>query len=1188
MKMLSPCALLRLTRIVCLGLALGTGASLQAQIAQVPLLTRSVAIEPNLVFMFDDSGSMDANYLYQYGGSAGGMGMSGPSGTSGNSNSNASAQYAPDVNILYYDPRYTYLPRVNANGTRQAAASTSGLNSFPLFWRSCEPTSSAPNNSCTGANANYGNTVALLSGAYLPAPSVLASNADPTVSYPNTASSATAKYPKFKDRTDCTGGSGSAQWCTWANELQNYANWSTFYSTRIEMAKSSIGEAIYQTFSPTSTPNLRIGWSTINNLSGNSTLDKGVGLFDSTVRSDFYTWLYALTTNGSTPTRNSLDKVGRYFSRSDNSGPWADAPVRTSTGISSSGTAVSTHASCRRSFAMLVTDGYWNDSSAPSGIGNVDNTAATIPNPNGANFSYTPAAPYKDSQSGTLADVAMKYWITDLRPDLPNRVPPIPGVNESFWQNMSLYGVTLGVTGSLSQDAATKASLSNGSLAWPTAQANSPTGIDDLWHATINTRGDLLTAESTASLTRILSGMFGTINRQTATQSGVAVSTANLTNGTRKYTPQYTTVTWTGNVTARNLDPKTGSEISTAWQVERGTDATTGDPLSTVPAPSSRNIVVWNSTGAAPVAFDYTAMSAAGISADLGTSASAQLVNYLRGDSSNEIRKGGTYRNRSAVLGDIVNSSPVFIKGNIDLNYDRLPTAEASTYRAFVGTKQARTEGVLIVGANDGMLHAFRDSNGAEIFAFVPRAVLPGLSKLADPNYAHQYFVDGPNIETDAYLGGSWRNLVIGTTGAGIGASTAPYSGGAKAVYAIDVTSPLTISASNVLWEVNPASPGLGELGHVLWDVQAGQMPNGQWVAIFGNGYYSASGTARLFVVNLTNGNLIREIDTQVGGITAKNGLGGVRLVRNSRQQIIGAYAGDLYGNLWKFDLSDLSASAWRIGNNGAPVFQVNSSTLSAPSSQAITATPAVLAHPSGTGFVVSLGTGKFFENADVSSTATQSMYGIWDKTGFGAPTTGSAVIGTSALVQQTISNPIAVTRTAVDGSTYIVNYYSISQNKVDWTTKSGWFINLPNTGQRVAYPVEVIASPFISVDTISPAGTTTADICTSATGGSGWLYLINGLTGAGPSESVLDTNGDGNITSADLILSGFNTRADGRNTNLKVDSLSDATQQSFVILSGGESSATQVKFSCAALGNCPPSVTSAIKSRKWRQLFMR
>ncbi len=344
------------------------------------------------------------------------------------------------------------------------------------------------------------------------------------------------------------------------------------------------------------------------------------------------------------------------------------------------------------------------------------------------------------------------------------------------------------------------------------------------------------------------------------------------------------------------------------------------------------------------------------------------------------------------------------------MSYEKLlPATSFGDYRAFVTAKKARTEGVLFVGANDGMLHAFRDTTGVETFAFIPQAVVPNLSKLTANPYTHQYFVDGPSAETDAFLGGVWKNVLMTTTGAG-----------GKAVFALDVTKPLAMDASKVLWEVNSSTTNFANLGSILSKVQAGVLPSGDWAAIFGNGFSSTSGVASLFVVNLQTGRLIQEIRADISG---GNGLGGVTLVRDATQRVIGAYAGDLKGNMWKFDLSNTVSGGWKVGlANGSSFVPL----YAAGTTQPITAAPAVLPNPKG-GYVVTFGTGRFFLAADaLSPYVTQRLYGVWDAQPFGAATTptGAGVTGLTSLVQQTIT---AVT---VAGSPP-VEYYNVSTNAV-------------------------------------------------------------------------------------------------------------------------------------------------------------
>jgi type IV pilus assembly protein PilY1 len=391
------------------------------------------------------------------------------------------------------------------------------------------------------------------------------------------------------------------------------------------------------------------------------------------------------------------------------------------------------------------------------------------------------------------------------------------------------------------------------------------------------------------------------------------------------------------------------------------------------------------------------------------------------------------------------------------------------------------------------------------------------------------------------------------------------------------------------LWEASSSDSSFSELGYVLTDVQAGPTLDGSWVAIFGNGYESASCQASLYVVNLETGARIREIKTNSGNCgSAKNGLGGVRLVRNANQQIIGVYAGDLLGNLWKFNLNNANSSAWSVDLGGSPLF-------TAGSSQPITAAPTVVSlsgdtNPS-TGYMVVIGTGKFYEISDITTTTTQSIYGIWDAVAFGASTipTGTSLTNKNLLVAQTFGGA----QTGADGNTY----FSLSSNTVDYLGKTtptvvpprrGWYIDLPNTGQRLVYPMDLLAGQFITADTISPANVS-LDPCVNTSGGVGYFYYIDAFTGGGPKVQILDTNGDGIVNSADLLVSGIQTSADGRNVTISGDKTSKQETDFTVSTSAG---AIKSSFDRCALNSslsvCKTGTTLKAKSRQWRQLFMR
>jgi type IV pilus assembly protein PilY1 len=1161
------------TLLLTMALGAATHTTLAA-ISQSPLLNRPNTVAPNMALVLDTSGSMDEAYIYQYGDVrlADGYGMPGPTTLT-------YAKYSPDVNEIYYDPRTLYVPRVNYLGNYMAT-STSTSNWQMYFRKTTGPYTAS----------QLGNASDYYSPYAPPASEVVAGS---TATYPVNTSTATSttKFPKFNARTDCV----NATWCTRLEERQNRKNWSDWYSTRGKMAVTGI-MAAFATLKPGA---IRLGYGTIDGLDGGN-FDQGVSLFgDPTVvapavepstgvKGKFFTWLAAQTFTSSTPNLTAINNAGKYFERKDSDGPWATLPNPNSTGISTVSSPTgpgknevrTDHASCRRSFTMLITDGYSNGT-VPTTAGNADNIGFSISPAIGLPFTYVPTAPYKGSaNSNTMADIAMYYWGRDLRTGtdgLANRVPPINTAtvqNPSSWQNVSFYAVTLGIDGTLPQTAATRTNLNSGATSWPAPVNNTPSTVDDLWHATINGRGELLNASNGPALTSGLKRMFESIAGLPETLSGVAVSATFLKDGTRKYKPEYIPGAWTGKLSAIELDATTGNDkipTNVLWQVEQGVDAVTQDPISLIQPAATRqsHVFTWNGSSAVP----FNAGNA---------SLSADLVNYILGDSSKELRKaGGTYRSRTAKLGDIVNSSPAYVFGNVDLNYEKLGSGFGD-YRAFVTAKLARPEGVLFVGANDGMLHAFGNRAGTEYFAFVPKAVIPNLYKLAESPYTHQYFVDGPNTETDAYLDGTWKNLVLGTTGAG-----------AKALYALDVTIPTSMDASKVLWEISSSSTGFSNLGHLLYDVQSGKVAatgsaNDDWVAVFGNGVGSTSGYASLFVVNLKTGGLLREIMVDTSG---SNGLGGVRLVRDATQRIVGAYAGDLKGNLWKFDLTGSTKSVWKVGLAGSPLY-------AAGSTQPVTATPAIVPHPGG-GYVVSFGTGKFYELSDTDAPfVTQHIYGVWDKQPFDGASTappGASLTNTSQLQVQTIGSVVA------SGTTY----YTVSSNPVSWGdglsgvgsgggSHRGWYIDLPNSGQRVAYPIERLfeksGSTFLLVSTISPVSAAATDLCVQTGSGSGWTYLIDGVTGSGTTKPTLDTNGDGTVDATDTVVSGYQDPIDGRPTAISISS-TPTGETGCIVTAQNKCVKFELKCGQAGMPPCaPPTPTGpvTVKQREWRQLFMR
>ena len=407
----------------------------------------------------------------------------------------------------------------------------------------------------------------------------------------------------------------------------------------------------------------------------------------------------------------------------------------------------------------------------------------------------------------------------------------------------------------------------------------------------------------------------------------------------------------------------------------------------------------------------------------------------------------------------------------------------AQQYRAYVLTKKynpANNTGrvpVVLVGANDGMVHAFdaRDTihatdlgagylPGKELFAYVPRGVYNNLASLTSATYnaSHKYFVDGQIVEGDVHFGGagSWRTIAVGSTGAG-----------AKNLFALDITDPKAFDGSKVLWDITDAEES--DLGHVLGTGIIGSVrdqnapnTNGRWLFITGNGYQSANDRAVLLMFNAQTGAIFKKMDTLVGSAGTPNGLGPVTPVYDGSRNIVAAYAGDKLGNMWRFGMTDPDPNNWTIRK----VFVARDA---ANNPQPITTAPRVVLHPLG-GLYVLFGTGKFFEVGDPADLSVQSVYGIWDKGGTGTiPKTGAG-----GLVQLTLSDFTPALR-------------ALDTSGLNWSSNpGGWYFDLITA---TANGERVVASPILSgglLQLTSFAPTSQGDPCIP--GGISYVYRLD------------------------------------------------------------------------------------------------
>jgi type IV pilus assembly protein PilY1 len=548
-------------------------------------------------------------------------------------------------------------------------------------------------------------------------------------------------------------------------------------------------------------------------------------------------------------------------------------------------------------------------------------------------------------------------------------------------------------------------------------------------------------------------GQFAPSKQPVAWQAPLDFSTYNLASGSAvAFRGDYIRATWDGDLVAHNVSA-TGA-FSVKWRAREK-----------VPAHGSRKIFTSTASGTG-AAFRWSGVStiSAAQQALLGDATTGpQVLDYLRGDTSNEISASkpyptGFFRPRFSKLGAVVHSRPYF------------------------------SGGLVYVGANDGMLHAFDAATGVERWAYVPSMLFAGsrLKSLTTPfTTDFPYQVDGSMAIGKV---GS-TTLLVGSLGAG-----------AKGLYAVDITNPLpaseTDAAAMAKWELTETSAGYANLGNVMTSPQLVKLNGGTTAVLVPNGLNSTGKVSSLFVIRASDGAKLAEISagTALADGTA-NALGGIAAVdKDSNGTIDVVYAGDLKGTLWKFDLSSST-----LPSAGTAVF-----TPSSGDERPITATPSVSLHPRG-GLLVNFGTGKAYNNADLSSTATEYLYGVWDS---GTSTSDSLV--TQTLTNRTLPSSTTQVRTA-------------SSNAVAYTgTNKGWRIALTG-GERL-----------IGGDLLTDSGrfTVSTSVPNAGSAQGSWLIQVNALTGSAPSAPFFDLNNDGKVNTTDnsdriSVTSGGTTTAE-------------------------------------------------------------
>lgn len=857
-------------------------------------------------------------------------------------------------------------------------------------------------------------------------------------------------YPKTPGRIDCVTVSNV---CNYDEEIKNFANWFSYYRTRMHSMKSGVGLA-FQLLDD----KYRVGYSNIH--AGSIILP--VQTFDTTYKSTWYSTFYAANPSGGTPLRSALKSMGRYY-EGLLSGV-ADPIQKRADGTSYE---------CQPNYTLLTTDGFWNtDSDSSINVGNQDsdeNDASGYVKRTLGTFDGGAAT----SASNTLADIAMYYYKRDLRPSIPDRIVPT-ATDPAEHQHMTTFTLGLGVDGYVSYDpkydladedasgdyAKIKRGNSgcvwtNGVCNWPMPEANKLSAVDDLWHAAVNGHGRYYSASDPETLRNGIADALNRIKAAEGTGAASATSTPNITQIDRiilsgSYALDAAHDDWNGEVEMSVINTSTlDADPNYVWKAQAKLDGM---------SPASRHIKTFNGNGMAPKDFTWDAFSSSERAffnnqgsrltqyALLSPANKAildngeNIVNFVRGDQTYATGAGAIMRKRQHLLGPIINARPAYVhapnKSYTDPGY--------STYK----DQKAGRAAMAYVAANDGMLHAFSadmifatsqvsgslvgtpqptGNELTEVWAYVPKMVMPTLPLLAEQRYGsnQKFTVDGSPVTADAYFNGIWHTVLIGGL-----------NKGGSGYYALDVTDPAN---PVVLWEFcssSLCSQTDGDLGYSYGNPIVTKNGAGRWVVYVTSGLNNASGGASsgdgkgyLYQLDLATGAVLNKVGTGIGSSSDPSGL--MKITAwveaptrdNTATQI---YGGDQQGNLWRFDVS----------NDSVPIpAPVRLAGLQNPSGdiEPITVEP-TLGYCGGQKMVF-LGTGRLLGANDLTDTRVQTIYGIKDT----ATNLGDNV-RTNQMARQTMS--------VGSGGVQTRTFSNLPFNPA---TQNGWYMDLTaQQGEKV------------------------------------------------------------------------------------------------------------------------------------------
>lgn len=803
---------------------------------------------------------------------------------------------------------------------------------------------------------------------------------------------------------------------TYAAEIQNFANWHTYYRKRKMMLASSASLVL------SALSGMNLGIVEFNNRSPVTMYDTDATSSSANAKVIIGRF-YSNDSSGGTPTRETLKYIGEEF--------------RTNTGI--------IKYSCQKNAAFIMTDGFAN--------------ATKVLPPAYTSSTYGAASPYTTTYEGSLADIALSYYTNTItRTGLDAGKVPATAPTTANPQNdgnpnlhVNTYAMTLGAKGTL-WPTITNAYTSK--VTWPNPNVDrSPTAVDDLWHATVNGRGQMFTAQTPRETAQSISAGLSNILSSSGSQSAVAFSTVNLrVDEAVAYVGSYSPIGWTGDIIAYEVDTASGA-------IKTNSKLWSADQLLQARTPTTRAIATFSSGQGTSIGTSsvWSSLSSAGKIPGTVT----DFVAYLRGSRTNE---GTTYKTRTGLVGAVVNAEPV----------------------SWLADK------MVYATSNAGLLHAFDKTSGQELWAYAPSFVLSDLADKSKPDSKFSTIFDGtPVIEKIS----TTQTLLVGGKGTG-----------GTGFYALNVVNPRgtvasstattptdAITAQRVMWEFPTSSTSANDvkaLGLSVGKPLVVKTARWGWVVLVTSGYNSTlDGKGRVFVLNAETGAIVDTLVTAEGSVGAGDaGLAQISAYKESDGTVQFVYGGDLLGNVWRFNLATSSV------NKLATV--ANASNARLP----VTAAPELAVFNQRR--MVYVGTGRLLGTTDFTSTGVNTMFGIWDD----STTVNADYDATKAATNLRLKLAPRVITVGTNGVRTATGYVATGQSQascsgktrvwkdgacyteqdVDWTTQRGWYVDMP-TGEK-ANTDPTVGLGILSWVTNSPSQTT----CSSSSA----LYYADAETG--------------------------------------------------------------------------------------------